>query len=94
MICFWLNGAFPGIKHLLSFVVPTQGILALFHSDKIAKPLKVLRGMNDQRVLKAEPDEIVVPSGEKVCRSSTLFSTMKVMDVSRKRTKLRGIGPC
>ncbi len=31
----------------------------LFHADKIAKPLIVLQGKNDPRVLKAESDEIV-----------------------------------
>ncbi len=31
----------------------------LFHADKIRKPLIVLQGANDPRVLKAESDEIV-----------------------------------
>ncbi len=31
----------------------------LFHADKITRPLIVLQGANDPRVLKAESDEIV-----------------------------------
>lgn len=34
-------------------------ISPLFHADKIARPLLVLQGANDPRVLKAESDEIV-----------------------------------
>ena len=34
-------------------------ISPLFHADKITKPLMVLQGANDPRVLKAESDEIV-----------------------------------
>ena len=34
-------------------------ISPLFHADKIKKPLIVLQGANDPRVLKVESDEIV-----------------------------------
>ena len=34
-------------------------ISPLFHADKIRKPLIVLQGANDPRVLKAESDDIV-----------------------------------
>ena len=34
-------------------------ISPLFHADKITKPLQVIQGANDPRVLKAESDEIV-----------------------------------
>jgi dipeptidyl aminopeptidase/acylaminoacyl peptidase len=36
-----------------------RGISPLFHPDKIVKPLIVLQGANDPRVLKVESDEIV-----------------------------------
>ena len=36
-----------------------RSISPLFHADKIVKPLMVLQGKNDPRVLKAESDEIV-----------------------------------
>lgn len=36
-----------------------RSISPLFHADKITKPLIVLQGANDPRVLKAESDEIV-----------------------------------
>jgi dipeptidyl aminopeptidase/acylaminoacyl peptidase len=34
-------------------------ISPLFHSEKIRKPLMVVQGANDQRVLRAESDDIV-----------------------------------
>jgi dipeptidyl aminopeptidase/acylaminoacyl peptidase len=36
-----------------------RSISPLFHADKIVKPLMVLQGKNDPRVLKAESDDIV-----------------------------------
>lgn len=36
-----------------------RAVSPLFHADKIRKPLMVLQGVNDPRVLKAESDEIV-----------------------------------
>ncbi len=36
-----------------------RGISPLFHADRITKPLMVLQGANDPRVIKAESDEIV-----------------------------------
>ena len=36
-----------------------QRISPLFHSDNIVRPLFVLQGANDPRVLKVESDEIV-----------------------------------
>ena len=36
-----------------------RSISPLFHADNIVKPLMVLQGKNDPRVLKAESDEIV-----------------------------------
>jgi len=36
-----------------------RGISPLFHADKITKPLMVLQGANDPRVIKPESDEIV-----------------------------------
>jgi dipeptidyl aminopeptidase/acylaminoacyl peptidase len=36
-----------------------RGISPVFHADKIKKPLLVLQGANDPRVLKAESDDIV-----------------------------------
>ena len=40
-------------------------ISPLFHADKITKPLMVLQGSNDPRVLKIESDEIVQKVSEK-----------------------------
>jgi len=45
-------GDFDDVEYLRS-------ISPLFHADKITKPLIVLQGANDPRVLKAESDEIV-----------------------------------
>ena len=36
-----------------------ESISPLFHANKITKPLLVLQGANDPRVLKAESDDIV-----------------------------------
>ena len=36
-----------------------KSISPLFHADKIERPLLVLQGVNDPRVLKIESDEIV-----------------------------------
>jgi dipeptidyl aminopeptidase/acylaminoacyl peptidase len=36
-----------------------RDISPVFHADKIIKPLLVLQGANDPRVLKAESDDIV-----------------------------------
>ena len=36
-----------------------EEVSPLFHADQIRKPLIVLQGANDPRVLKAESDEIV-----------------------------------
>jgi len=36
-----------------------RAISPLFHADKIRKPLMVLQGANDPRVIKAESDDIV-----------------------------------
>ena len=37
-----------------------RDISPVFHADKIRRPLLVLQGANDPRVLKAESDDIVV----------------------------------
>jgi dipeptidyl aminopeptidase/acylaminoacyl peptidase len=36
-----------------------RAISPLFHADKIRRPLMVIQGANDPRVIKAESDEIV-----------------------------------
>jgi len=56
----------------------SKAISPLFHTDRITKPLIVLQGKNDPRVIKPESDEIVDAVKRKAASSSTSCSTTKV----------------
>jgi dipeptidyl aminopeptidase/acylaminoacyl peptidase len=42
-----------------------RAISPLFHAEKIRKPLMVLQGANDPRVIKVESDDIVAAGRER-----------------------------
>jgi hypothetical protein len=61
-------------------------ISPLFHADKITKPLFVLQGANDPRVIKPESDEIVGAIKKNKGVVETPCSTTKVTVSRRKQT--------
>lgn len=61
-----------------------KNISPLFHAQNIRKPLMVLQGANDPRVLKVESDEMVEAVRKTVFRLNTSYSRMKVTDSGKK----------
>jgi dipeptidyl aminopeptidase/acylaminoacyl peptidase len=53
------NALYAEIGHPEKDAAMLREISPLFHADKITKPLMVLQGANDPRVIKPESDEIV-----------------------------------
>jgi dipeptidyl aminopeptidase/acylaminoacyl peptidase len=69
-----------------------RAISPLFHADKIIKPLMVIQGANDPRVLQAESDEIV----EAVKRNNGIVEYLIFPDeghgINKKVNKIRAYG--
>ncbi len=64
-------------------------ISPLFHTEKVTKPLIVLQGAKDPRVLKIESDEIVAGIKKMEYLLSMFFLKTKVTDLSKKKIKLK-----
>jgi dipeptidyl aminopeptidase/acylaminoacyl peptidase len=71
-----------------------RDISPLFHAEKIQKPLLVIQGANDPRVLKAESDEIVQAVRKNKSPSSTWSSPTRATASPRRRTRRRPIRAC
>ena len=67
-------------------------ISPLFHADKIQRPLIVLQGANDPRVIKPESDDIVAAVKKNGVPSNTWSSPTRATASPRRRTRSRATG--
>jgi dipeptidyl aminopeptidase/acylaminoacyl peptidase len=67
-------------------------ISPVFHPDKIRKPLLVLRGANDPRVLKAESDDIVAAVKKNGVPVEYIVFTDEGHGFTKKKNQIEGYG--
>ncbi len=69
-----------------------QDISPLFHTDRIRKPLMVLQGVNDPRVLKAESDEIVAAAKKNNVPVEYILFPDEGHGFTKKKNQIEGYG--